>query len=86
MPTTDYSGVKPFAARADNFRLIDLRLRVLKVLSSSDRYVANETMILAALRGQGHAVSIEKLRVEIAWLGQVTAVLRYHFYGDLCVA
>jgi len=85
MNTSDCT-IEPFAAKADDFQLRDLRLRVLKVLRASDRYVANESVILNALRLQGHAISVEKLRVEIAWLGQVTATLRYHFYSDLCCA
>lgn len=46
----------------------DRRLSMLKVLEFAPHYTANEYLVQSALRGHGHAVGLDRVRSDIAWL------------------
>ncbi len=52
----------------------DLRLVVLRLLGEASGYRGNESLLLALLEDWGHVVSRDKVRAELAWLGEQGAV------------
>jgi hypothetical protein len=46
----------------------DRKLAILRLLSESNDYKANEYLLQSALDGVGHAVSGDRLRADLAWL------------------
>ena len=48
----------------------DRRLTVLLLLAESPDYRANQFLLQSALDGFGHAVSMDRIRADIAWLGE----------------
>lgn len=58
--------MKTFAERLAE----DRRLAILRLLERSSRYEANQSLIAAALRDFGHAVSHDQVRDDLAWLEQ----------------
>lgn len=48
----------------------DRRLVMLRLLADSNGYSANEYTVQAVLEDMGHEVSQDKLRGELAWLGE----------------
>lgn len=52
----------------------DLRLVMLRVLGEASGYRANESLLQALLEPWGHVVSRDRVRVELAWLGEQGAV------------
>jgi hypothetical protein len=48
----------------------DRRLSVLLFLAESSNYQANQFLLQDALDGVGHAVSMDRLRADFAWLAE----------------
>lgn len=65
---------------------VDLRLRVLQVLSTVPGYRANETLVRQQLANNyGHALSQDALRTELAWLNE-QGLLSYTDSGAIVFA
>jgi len=64
---------------------MDLRLRILQILYWQPGYTINQEELLLALYKQGHAISRDRLYVELGWLDQVTNALVYRKPGRTCV-
>ena len=48
----------------------DVRLVTLRLLAEASGYRANESLLSALLREWGHVVSRDRLRAQLAWLGE----------------
>lgn len=48
----------------------DRRRCILMVLSKSGGYQGNEYLIQSAIQSQGHNVSADRVRTDLAWLGE----------------
>lgn len=48
----------------------DRRLTILLLLAQSAEYKANQFLLMDALDGFGHAVSLDRLRADLAWLAE----------------
>lgn len=48
----------------------DRRLTILLLLAEAANYQANQFLIQSALDGFGHAVSMDRLRADLAWLAE----------------
>lgn len=70
---------------ADNNRA-DLRLLILRLLHSQSGYVANQEVLLAKLRDQGHAINRDQLHIELAWLDQVADAIVDQVSGGVHIA
>ena len=57
-------------ARGNQTETADLRLCALRLLAEARGYRANESLLSALLREWGHVVSRDRLRAELAWLGE----------------
>lgn len=55
--------------------LMGVRLAILQLLSRQPGYQTNQNDLLFALRQQGFVIGVDKLRVELAWLDQVSHTL-----------
>lgn len=53
----------------------DRRLVVLQVLVAATDYTANEVVLLDAIAAQGHRVSRDRLRADLAWLEEQDLLL-----------
>lgn len=63
----------------------DRRLVILRLLADSSGYSANEYTVQAVLEDMAHAVSQDKLRGELAWLGE-QALLALSMVGGVTIA
>lgn len=52
------------------FQAADRRLRVLRLLTESNGYCANEALLANALRIFGYNASRDQLRTDLAWLAE----------------
>lgn len=59
----------------------DRRLMILRLLSESPDYRANSYLIGAALVPMGHAVGNDRLRTDLAWLGEQGLLALEHVGG-----
>ena len=58
------------APRYSNIVTEHLRLAILQVLEQDTDYAHNEIVLQGALEQLGHGVSFDRLRTELAWLGE----------------
>jgi hypothetical protein len=70
---------------SDN-RRTDLRLLILLVLRGQSGYMANQEVLIAQLRSQGHALNRDQLHVELAWLDQVADAVVDQVSGGVHIA
>ena len=71
---------------ARKYQELDLRLKILQALRKESGYTANDRCLLFAVREKGHAISIERIHVELAWLDQIAHVLDHRISGNTHVA
>lgn len=74
------------ARNGNDYRIMDLRRRILQALHNNPSYIANDRCLLEAVREYGHAISRDQLLVELAWLDQIACVINVHGWGSLQVA
>lgn len=77
---------QPLPIQQQLFNRTDLRLRVLQALCNQPGYMANQEVLLFVLSEQGHAISRDRLYVELAWLDQIAHALIYRTVGKTHVA
>lgn len=63
----------------------DLRLSILQLLGETEGYDLNVNILRSALAELGHRPSLDKLRVEAAWLEE-QGLVETHCVGSLVVA
>jgi hypothetical protein len=76
----------PVQQNQRTFKQADVRLLILQFLCQQPSYMANQEVLLFALREHGHAISHEHLYIELSWLDQVANVLVDKLVGELHVA
>jgi Fe2+ or Zn2+ uptake regulation protein len=63
----------------------DRRLRVLVLLDKAHAYMTNEHVLQGLLQPMGHAISVDRLRTDLAWLAE-QGLLDVHEHDGLQVA
>ena len=71
---------------AGKYQELDLRFKILQALHKQPSYTANDCCLLVAMREKGHAISLERIHVELAWLDQIAHVLTHRISGSTHVA
>ncbi|ATX81967.1 protein of unknown function (DUF4102) [Mariprofundus ferrinatatus] len=74
-PSNKLRSERPAAlSQEEQQNLEDRRLCILMILAGSKTYATNEAQLLQDLEDQGHGISFDRLRTDIAWLYEQHAV------------